>query len=372
MWSLSLRPLRVLLIEIIQVALGKRTSLSRVPTKDEWLLLYEEAIKQSVAGVAFEGLQRLPQEQWPPQALLLQWIGLSEQTRVRNAFLDERCKELLESLTSSGLHPTILKGQGVALYYCDVLRQYRQAGDIDVFVSDGRGKAIEYAKNKGQRDIEWDYKHLHLQLWRNVEVELHYHVEILQNPFRNKRLQRWFKANEDHLYSKNAEWITPTIEMNMFYVLLHIYRHFFTEGVGMRQLMDYYFVLMAGKDRAPRFSEGESLEEVLKRFKMWEFAQGIMWIMQEVFALDREYMYCTPSEKDGRLILNTVLEGGNFGHYKPHANIKGFGKVNTVFSVAKHNLQMMSRYPTEALMSPFWYVWHKCWKIKTKAVSLDS
>ncbi len=87
------------LFELIQVAIEKKTGLSRIPTTDEWLLLYEEALKQSVAGVAFEGLQRLPQKQWPPQALLLQWIGLSEQTRRRNTFLDERCKELLGNLT---------------------------------------------------------------------------------------------------------------------------------------------------------------------------------------------------------------------------------------------------------------------------------
>lgn len=362
----------MLLFELLQIALGNRNNLSCVPSTHDWVEIYKQSEQQSITGVLLHGIEKLPEIQRPPQDLLLQWIGVEQVIRYRNLIMDEHCLELIKALSSAGLHPTILKGQGLARLYPESIRALRQSGDIDIHISDGREKAIEYAKNNGQRNIEWDYKHLHLQLWRDVEVELHYHVEILQNPFRNKRLQRWFKANEDHLYWKNAEWITPTIEMNMFYVLLHIYRHFFTEGVGMRQLMDYYFVLMAGKDRAPRFSEGDSLEEVLKRFKMWEFAQGIMWIMQEVFALDREYMYCTPSEKDGRLILNTVLEGGNFGHYKPHANIKGFGKVNTVLSVAKHNLQMMSRYPTEALMSPFWYVWHKCWKIITKAVSLDS
>lgn len=362
MWSISLRPLRVLLIEIIQVALGKRTSLSRVPTKDEWLLLYEEAIKQSVAGVAFEGLQRLPQEQWPPQALLLQWIGLSEQTRARNAFLDERCKELLESLTSSGLHPTILKGQGVALYYCDVLRQYRQAGDIDVFVSDGRKKAIEYTRSIGQKEIDWDYKHLHLKLWNDTEVELHYHVEILQNVFKNNKLQKWFRENECLLYYKNNGLTTPTREMNMFYVLLHIYRHFFTEGVGLRQLMDYYFVLITSKGIRPLYTKGEGIEDVLKKFGMWRFVQGIMWIMQEVFLLDKEYMFCEPSENEGRFILDIVLEGGNFGHNK-HKEIKGIGKLSTLISVAKHNMRIMRRYPAEALLSPVWYIWHKCWKM---------
>ena len=268
------------LFELIQVAIEKKTGLSRILTTDEWLLLYEEALKQSVAGVAFEGLQKLPQEQWPPQALLLQWIGLSEQTRMRNTFLDERCKELLGNLTSSGLHPTILKGQGVALYYSDALRMYRQAGDIDVFVCDGRDKAIEFARSIGQKEIAWDYKHLHLHLWDDTEVELHYHVEIMQNVLRNGKLQKWFRDNESLLYCKNGDLITPTVEMNLFYVLLHIYRHFFTEGVGLRQLMDYYFVLIASKGIQPKYANGEGIEAVLKKFGMWRFAQGIMWIME--------------------------------------------------------------------------------------------
>ena len=353
----------MMLFELIQVAVGSKEKLSITPSAKEWDILFLEAQRQSVVGVAFEGVQRLPQEQWPPQMLLLQWIGYNEQIKLRNAYLNKRSVELLAKMASAGLHPTILKGQGLAKFYSSTLQNLRQAGDIDVYISDGREKATNYAKSIGQKNIDWDYKHLHLHLWDDTEVELHYHVEVLLNLWKNKKLQRWFNDNEKLLYAQNGGLITPTVEMNVFYVLLHIYRHFFTEGVGLRQLMDYYFVLKAAKDVKLEYANEESIEDVLKAFGMWKFSTGVMWIMQEVFALERDYMYCEPSEYEGVFILKKVLEGGNFGHYQQHNYVKGLGKVNTLLFVAKNNLQIMQRYPSEALMSPVWYVWHKCWKL---------
>lgn len=353
--------------ELLQVALGNRERLSRTPSAAEWAEIYAVSEQQAVIGILLHGIERLKKLNADlnlNQRILLQWIGVGQMIEQRNHLLDERCKELLSNLTSAGLHPTILKGQGVAQYYSTALQRLRQPGDIDVYVSDGREKTIAYAKSIGQKDINWDYKHLHLRVWNDTEVEIHYHVEVLLNLWKNKRLQQWFKENEVLLYFNNTDLVTPTIEMNLFYILLHIYRHFFTEGVGLRQLIDYYFVLVAANGTLPKYVGGKNLEHVLKSFGMWRFARGVMWIMQEIFVLDRKYMYCEPLEKEGRFILGIVLDGGNFGHKKSF-KVKGIGRVNTLVSVAKHNIQILNNYPLEALLSPLWYVWHKVWKLRT-------
>lgn len=352
----------MLFFELLQIALGNRDRLSVIPSAKEWQDIYIESERQAVTGILLHGIDKLPAEQRPPQVLLLQWIGIGEQIRVRNTLLNQKCVELISSMTFAGLKPTILKGQGVALYYSETLRPYRQPGDIDVFISEGREESIEYAESLRLGNVSWDYVHLHLPVYKDIEVELHYRVEISLNLFRNLKLQRWFKDNEYLLYCKNGELTTPTIEMDLFYVLLHIYRHFISEGVGFRQLVDYYFVLIAAKGIKIQYSGGQGLEKVLKEFGMWRFAKGFMWVMQEVFALDREYIYCDPSEKEGRFILKVMMEGGNFGHDK-HTKIKGIGKLNTLLSLARHNMQIVRRYPSEALLSPIWYVWHKCWKL---------
>ena len=72
----------------------------------------------------------------------------------------------------------------------------------------------------------------------------------MNNPLYNARLQKWFKRNAD-LQCSNAvslpdgigEIAIPTMAFNVIYQLCHLYHHFFDEGIGMRQIIDYYYVV---------------------------------------------------------------------------------------------------------------------------------
>ena len=123
-----------LFFELIQVALGSRDGLSHIPTAGEWLAIYDESERQAITGIIVAGLERLPKEQRPEQELLLQWIGISEQIRQGNLSLTKHCKQLQRKISELGHKTSILKGQGVALYYDEPLRNLRQSGDIDIYV----------------------------------------------------------------------------------------------------------------------------------------------------------------------------------------------------------------------------------------------
>lgn len=353
----------MLFYQLIQVALGQRDVLSRTPSDEEWCEIFEIVQKQAVAGVAMAALEKLSvQGQKPPQMLLLEWIGLSEQIRQGNVLLTKRCKQLQRQLLELGHKSSVLKGQGVALFYDEPLRDLRQTGDIDIFVGCGLKGAIEIAHRLGVENPRCDYKHLHFDVFEDAEVEMHYRVEVLLNLWKNRRLQKWFKAHTEDVFghtecTEKTEMVTPTVGFNVFYILLHIYRHFLYEGVGMRQLMDYYFVLKSHTD----CTDNKDILHVLKEFGMIRFARGVMWIMQEVFCLERKYMYCEPLESEGRFILGEVMAGGNFGHHDTRLQ-HGSGKWNTVKQVCKHNWHLMSHYPADVIWAPAWFVWHKCWK----------
>ena len=384
-----------MIFELLQVALGKRDRLSHTPTMEEWRGLFADAKKQSVVGIAFEGVQKLPKEQWPPQALLFKWIGTTEIIKQRNALLDKQCVKLQKRFHDVGVRSSILKGQGIARLYeaypqplpkgkgsevpkGNGLGILRQPGDIDIYVDCGRKRLFEIADSsefrgerlsddKSRKSLirDWDYKHLHLDVFKDTEVEVHYRVEVLLNLWKNRKLQRWFKEHEELLFSQNGDLITPTIEFNRFYILLHIYRHFLYEGVGLRQLLDYYFVLRRPTPD-PSLKGGESqteLAKLLKTFGMWKFARGVMWIMQEAFGLEREYMICEPLVSEGRFILSEVMAGGNFGHHDERLLSEKGGKLQTLKKVIKHNAHLMRHYPAEIVWPPIWFVWHKCWKM---------
>lgn len=348
-----------LFFELIQIALGNKDRLSHNPSKEEWENLFLDAQKQSVVGIAFEGVQKLPKEQWPSQALLFEWIGVTEMIKQRNELLNKQCVKLQEQFKDTGISLSILKGQGIARYYGDKLISLRQSGDIDVYVDCGRERVLQFASSLGLKDVKWDYKHLHLNVFPDTEVEVHYRVEVLLNLWKNRKLQKWFRNHEYMLFSQNGDLITPSVEFNRFYILLHIYRHFLYEGVGLRQLLDYYFVLNANTKAISK----TDISELLKEFGMWKFARGVMWVMQRVFGLEKDCLICEPLEEEGRFILSEVMEGGNFGHYDERLSSARGGKLQTMKKVVKHNVHLMRHYPSEIIWPPIWFVWHKCWKM---------
>lgn len=359
--------------DLLKVAVGQKRCLSYTPNAEEWQKMFDMAEKQAVLGVCFKAVEVLHlQKQTPPQELLYEWIGAAESIRATNELVNKRCSKLQANLDAAGIRSSILKGQAIAKLYRNVdlglnlndnsvdLSMYRQSGDVDVYVDCGLKEALQFAKKNGCKDVEWDYKHLHLNVFQDTEVEIHYRVEVMLNIWKNRKLQKWFKKHEEWLFCQQEELIAPTIEFNRFYILLHIYRHFLYEGVGMRQLMDYYFVLKAQNES---IIDNAQLIITLKEFAMMRFARGIMWVMQTVFGLEKEYLICEPLEREGQFILKEIMTGGNFGHYDERINKNRHGKMDTVKAVCKHNWHLIQHYPSEVIWPPIWFVCHKCWKI---------
>ena len=386
--------------ELIRVAIGNKVCLSRVPSAAEWKALYSLSVKQAVAGVCFCGVQRLPKEQVVemPKGLIMQWFALAEQIRQRNVVMNRRCVEVQQLLAKEGLKSSILKGQGVAKLYNLNLNLYRQSGDIDVWVDGGMERALRWCRER-YGDVEYDYINAHVPMFKDVEVEMHWRVGSMTNLFRNRRLQRWLEREEtkemilggkadlkpETLLNPETTLSVPTLEFNAFYLMLHCYHHVFESGLGLRQLMDYYFLLMAihgthGEHglEMTKFSDGNSdhgfnglngdanaianVNRLFKEFGMERFVGAVMWIMQEVFGLERERMLCEPDEKEGRYILDEVMAGGNFGHHDERIRKVGKGKWQSVFANLQHAIHVLRRYPQEALWMPVWMVYHFVWK----------
>lgn len=363
-----------LFFELIRVALGNADELSHKPTDNEWKQLYDMAKKQSLVGICFAAVQRLPEDMRPPEMLYLTWMGMAAKIQQRNEVVNRQCVELQAKLSADGLRSSVLKGQAIASIYPEHLRGLRQSGDIDIYVDCGREKAIEYARGL-QGDVDWDYKHLHLHVFPDTEVEMHYVPEVFLNLWKNRKLQKLFKDHQEEMFkrinlsntSNPSNISTPSTEFNLFYILLHTYRHFLYEGVGVRQLMDYYWTLSVSP------LKGEDLKcsdaaKAIKQFGMMRFTKGVMWIMKEVFGLPEQKMLVGLDEKEGRYILDQVMMGGNFGHHDERLATKTKTKTKTtaVKKILKHNLHLFAHYPSDVIWAPVWIVYHKIWKLMNR------
>lgn len=354
----------ILFFELIQVSIGKSEALSRVPSAEEWHKLYALAVKQALVGVCFYGIQRLPKEQQPPKGLLLQWFALAEQIKQRNRLVNARTCELQKLLEDDGLSACVLKGQGVARLY-DLnanLGLYRESGDIDVWVDGERDDTIRYMKAHykcGRAVIH----HIDVEVFDDVPVEVHFVPSYAYSLPRYRVYKRFFNEYKEECFVPSGlGFCVPSLGFNAVYMLLHIFRHVFHEGIGLRQLMDYYFVLRNVNVNL-NVNRNANAIKALREMGLLRFAAAVMYVEQEVFGLQKEYMLCEPDEKAGQYLLDEIMRAGNFGQYDPRIrDAHSAGMLKLYIKNVKRISDMVRYYPSEVLWAPFWKVGHFVWR----------
>lgn len=348
-----------LFFELIQVAIGKRESLTKTPTPQQWHVIYDMAKKQSLVGICFAALQRLGADVddgfsriGMSEMLYLTWMGMTAKIQQRNALVNHQCVALQSKLFADGLDAVILKGQGVALQYPEHLRGLRQAGDIDVWIDASREQILAYVNSISPTEDTGDL-HISLSLFPDTEVEVHFTPSIASGRKTDRRLQEWFERQKGVCFKTlsgspvrgDSNIHTPSVEFNLVYLLHHIFRHYIYEGIGLRQILDYYFVLLhSNKD------ERIEAMEVIKELHMAHFSAAMMWLLHDVLCLSAEYCLCTPDEKRGRRLLEVVMEGGNFGHGTEKYKVTGWDKPWSRLSrYVRRNWYMLQDYPDEII-----------------------
>lgn len=362
-----------LLVELVQISLGNRMSLSFVPSKQEWVSTYSMARKQALVGICFEGISRLYVTN--PEALTslspavkLQWIGECELIRENNRLLNARSCELYSRLTSDGFNGCILKGQGITSLYPRALQELRMPGDIDILIDEDREKVIRYVKDSFGYN-GFDYKHLHTINYKDVYVEFHYLPCISRHPFLNRRLKRFIKTSLscEKIIMEGGIISIPKISFNVVFVLQHIYSHLFGEETSSKQYLDYYFVIKEfnrqGKDKKVAY-------KTICELGMGKFCAGVMWILVHYFGMSELLAICELNEVEGKFLMARLLSHIN-KKAKSHKS-RIINKLSVLFNQTKKNIQLFNHYPSEVFWSPVWllrhYIWKQFWKLKHRTL----
>ena len=390
----------------------------------DWHRLFEFCKKQALIGVGFTAVEKLhAMGVVCPAALRMQWMALALQIEKRNELLNEQCRQLTDRYKHDGFVTCILKGQGNCINYPENLRKRRQCGDIDIWTAPLCD--ISVAVQTGSNDVEYvtyngfravreyvrmlhridgyfekpvvRYHHIEAPKIDGTEVEVHFRPCYAHSPQRNWRMQRWFNDHADVCMKNKThlEFAVPTASVNVVYQMCHLFSHYFDEGLGLRQLMDYYFALrvwhddvMECKDLKSQgmWSEGlgtavmskEEVMAVLRSFGMKKFASAVMYVLHEVFSMpkrqlitderllitDGPWLLCDPNEKEGRKLLEEIMTGGNFGQYDERGKeFKNGGMVKHGVWKLKRVMRLVRSYPEEALWEPVFRVWHLGWRM---------
>lgn len=346
----------------------------------DWKELYAIAQKQALLGVLFYGIQRLPKELAPEQKLLMQWMAMAEMIRKQNIRLFQDSVKVCKNFENKGFANCILKGQGNALLYPDPYM--RTPGDIDIYLSGGRRKIMKYVDQVCPNQV-MRYHHVDFPVMKTA-IEVHFTPSYMFFPVHNSRMQKWFGkvmdlqcSNVVTLPDGYGEITVPTMNFNVIYILSHLYRHIFTEGIGLRQLLDYYFVLVKWHTDLTNLTDSnkslpqmtqintdlDTLRHELKYLGLWKFAQAVMYVLHEVFGLSEDRMIVPMDEREGWFLLDEIMRGGNFGQYDDRMGSKvGESKIHRYFRMNLRNLRFVKHYPTEALSEPLFRTWFAVWK----------
>ena len=405
--------------DFLRFCIGSDSEIPSSLKEADWKELYAIAKKQCLVGVLFDGIKKLPAEHvGMEKELLLHWMAEKQMLEKANVRLNDAAIQVSEWFRKKGFRTCILKGQGNALMYPNPYS--RTPGDIDIWVEGGDKRVISFVRSISPHEKAC-YHHIEFPSYKGVEVEVHYRPSFLLCFWHNRKLQKYYERVKEEQFShrvmlgEQGEIAIPTVEFNLIFQLTHIFSHLMNEGIGLRQLLDYYYVLCdfykvyqnfsnpsvslskgsstfspspsssgSGDVTALRCSEplrykdgGASkpspdcagwdrlgvVQKELKELGLWKFAGAVMYIMQEVFGMPASRLIVPPNEKYGKFVLNEVQEAGNFGK---HDERNRFGK-----SKLGHNLQRVYRdmrlvryFPAEAMSEPFFRVWHFFWRLK--------
>lgn len=353
------------IFEFIRFALDdSQTKFSHLDDLD-WDALYDFSEKQCITGVLYPGMEKLAKIKKPSMTVMGNWYARKDMIRELNEFMNQNAVTVYNQFKKDGLRGCILKGQGAAMLYPNPYS--RNPGDIDIWVDGGRDEIVEYVNRvcPGQKQR---YIHIDFPILKGVETEVHYTPSYMYAPWANRKLQKWFKEqlNEQvtHLVvlpDCSEEICIPTLSFNRVFMMSHMYKHLFSEGIGLRQLMDYYFLLKRG------FTEAERKKDVatLKHLGMHKFATAVMYVLQEVFGLQDDLCIVKPNEKAGEFLLSEIMIAGNFGENDTRygSRTKGESVAHRYFRLTRRNLHFISSYPSEAICEPLFRTWYFFWKL---------
>lgn len=348
--------LDITLCALLRVGLGLTSEFPYTLSEKEWQTLFLMAKQQTVQGVAFDALSRLPSETRPPRLLVMKLVGSNEAIHGVNRLMNQEAARYTKLFAERGVRSVILKGQANARLYPDP--SSRQAGDIDIWVPGGYDKVERLLLDMGLiTEGKPSYKasrHIGFRNEKGIEIEVHHRpTEIF---FRNNELQKFFLDEFENSTLTPEGFYTPSIRFALIMQLQHLYHHCIREGAGLRHFMDYFILLTHSTENDRKF-----VWDKVQRFGLAKACAGTMWVLEKAFGLPQEMMLCAPDTKRGeRLYKNTII-GGNFGRNSAQNKGKHFSLI-LWFGKKMHILSWLSFDPRNVISGEIFY-WKEVFSI---------
>lgn len=290
---------------------------------------------------------------------VMEWIFEDLKLRKRNEILFGRTQKASEWFLENGFRNCILKGQGNAIMYPDPY--LRTCGDVDIWLEGTREEILAFTTK--YYNLPASSLHVHFPMFGDTEVEVHFWPSRFYNSKMTRKLWDYFAEVAPSQFGNKVttpdgkySFFVPTNEFNVFFQLNHVFRHFINEGIGLRQIIDYYYLLRKRRDEGATPEDDKKLVDLLDRFDLHGFARAMMYVQTTVLGLESKYLYTEPCEKKGKFMLDEMLYAGNFGKYETRLhdklhNVKGH--VKRFFILESFRIRLLRYFPSHAIFMPY-------------------
>lgn len=337
--------------------------------KVDWDEVYRLATEQSVMGLVLAGIEKTNTNRTDntnrlPQELLLQWIGEVQVIEEQNKAMNEFVAKLIEKLRKEKVYAILVKGQGIAQCYERPL--WRASGDVDLLLSDSNYEKAKKVLLPLAIDVETEYKtlkHLGITLKNGFVVELH---GMLHSRLSN-RIDRGIDEAQKDVFcggnvrswnNKGTQVFLPLPDNDLIFIFTHILKHFYIEGIGLRQICDWCRLLWTYKD---------SLNHGLLESRIRKM--GLMSEWKAFYHLASKYLgmpddgsglmvHDSRYDKKADRIMEFVLETGNFGQNRELKRSRHFfvGKTQAAWFKMGDFARHARLFPFDSMQFCFHYL----------------
>lgn len=313
----------------------------------EWDEVFRMSGRQTVTGIVFDGICRLPDDLLPSDKVFAKWVAAATAMENRNARMNSALKDLVKIFVDNGLHPVLQKGQGIAELYPDP--SHRECGDIDLYfpsdrslsLSKGhsfevtidcpfgklRGRADEIVRSKGLDVSRMPDGSLSYE-WQGVEVEHHPMFVDLSGPFQKGWVRTLLDDPGTRPSSLADGLMVPSPELNALMLNVHILKHAMGKGVGLRQMCDLAMVYHRISESGGKQEMGERIFCLYRRAWIQKWSRLLHSFLVEVIGLPEDELPYPEMIVPVGPLLRIVEDGGNFGQHRS----RRFGKDHSRLS----------------------------------------
>ena len=312
------------------------------------------AEEQSVVGLVAAGLEYVIDVK-VPKSDVLQFVGQTLLVEAQNQSMNEYLTWLIEMLREEDIYAILVKGQGIAQCYERPL--WRSSGDIDLLLSDNNYEKAKDVLIPLANEVECEFKslkHIGITMKGGMVVELHGVLhsrlsrrmdcvidEVQYDVFYHGRVRSWQNGKSIVLL--------PASDNDVIIIFSHIIKHFYIEGVGLRQICDWCRLLWKYRESI----DVELLETRIRKAGLmteWKAfaALAVFWL-----GLPEEVMpfFDSRLRAKGERIMEFVLETGNFGHNRnmKRSSIWFIGKIQAAWFKMKDFARHARLFPMDSV-----------------------